>query len=73
MKEEGKKLCNAREVFPEEEKTASAKALRQAEGAQQTQEKGAEGDEIREAGLSQKPQKGTWIFFSVSHPGSQGR
>lgn len=33
MKEEGKKLCNAREVFPEEEKTASAKALRQECGA----------------------------------------
>lgn len=33
MKEEGEKLCNAREVFPEEEKTASAKALQQECGA----------------------------------------
>lgn len=52
------------------EETASAKALQQAEGTQQMQEKGAEGDKVREAGLSQIPQKGTWILFP---PGSQGR
>lgn len=28
VKEEGKKLCNDREAFPEEAKTSSAKALR---------------------------------------------
>lgn len=50
------------------EETASAKALQQAEGAQQMQEKGAEGDKVREAGLSQNPQKGTWILFPPRKP-----
>lgn len=35
---------------------------------EQMQEKGAEGDKVREAGLSQNPQKGTWTLFPPGKP-----
>lgn len=45
------------------EETASKGLLQQAEGNTADAGERSRGDKVREAGLSQNPQKGTWILF----------